>query len=99
MADPFYRPEWHSSAFLARARREPERFDAGAAEALFYAALELRFGIEARIYDYLRATYQSLGRDPESVTGYEVKKLLGALTRAAPSAALSAYLSITNEQS
>lgn len=42
-------------AYLARARRQ---LDAGEHDALFYAALELRCGIESRIRQYLEARHE-----------------------------------------
>ena len=41
-----------SRDYLARARR---RSSEGSAEALFYAALEVRSGVEARMQEYLEA--------------------------------------------
>ncbi len=79
--------EAHARAFLRRAREHIARFDDegdSAAAGLLYAALELRYGIEARLYDYLRATYKQLGR--AEPTGHEGKKLLAELLRAAPDA-------------
>ena len=42
----------HSESYLERARK---RLDEGTLEGLFYAALELRCGVEARLHQYLEA--------------------------------------------
>jgi len=48
---------------------------------LFYAALELRFGIEARLYEYIDATCQSLGVLSEERKEYAGTLLLKRLLR------------------
>jgi hypothetical protein len=45
-------------SYVERAQKQLQLFDAGNPESLFYAAFELRTGIEARLYDGLRALLQ-----------------------------------------
>jgi hypothetical protein len=50
---------YHNDAYsyVERAKKQLELFDTGNPESLFYAAFELRTGIEARLYDGLRAKH------------------------------------------
>lgn len=90
-----YQP--HARAFLARARAHLGRFDdSNEGSGIVYAALDLRFGIEARLYDYLQPTLKRLGRSgPDS---YKAKKLLAKLRDLAPESEDPARLRIINEQ-
>lgn len=66
----------HSHAFLTRARVALEAFDTEATVSnLFAAALEVRFGIEARLFEYIDA---AIGRSPEKrrhIKDYSATKL------------------------
>ena len=61
--------------YLARGRR---RLAEGSAEALFYAAFELRCGIEARMQEYLEARQEILRKKRH---GYQIAKLARGLER------------------
>jgi hypothetical protein len=50
------------------------------------AALELRYGIEARLDDYLRATLKQLGREDSPIAEFRASKLLKLLVKANPRA-------------
>lgn len=65
-----------SRAYLARARMQ---LDQNATEALFYAALELRFGIEARLHEYLEVQHHVSKKRRE---GWKIAELGKNLKRA-----------------
>lgn len=50
------------------------------------SALELRFGIEARLDVYLRATLKQLGQENSTIAEYRASKLLKQLVKANPHA-------------
>lgn len=84
-ASPFFQHQADSRAFLARARKHLAHFDAEAdVTSFFYAALELRFGIEARLCEYLRPALKSLGKDTNNLTEYVASKLMNQLAKIAP---------------
>lgn len=90
----------HSRAFLDRAKVHLAQFDQEQTPAnLFYAALELRFGIEARLNEYLSPILKELGKDPISETEYAGTKLLKKLLRLDPDAEKAWMLRITSEVS
>lgn len=68
-----------SRGHLARARA---RFATGTKESLFYAALELRYGIEARLHEYLDGGVDVVAikkkRRRFNHLGHEVKKVFGS---------------------
>lgn len=98
---PFVRFHIGSRAFLERARSHMSAFRANEDEAprLFYAALELRFGIEARVSEYLQTAMKNLGRDAAEVNDYVATKLLRRLTQIEPNYEQAGGMRITNEQS
>jgi hypothetical protein len=62
MADtnhPYFSYHNDAYSYVERAKKQLELFDTGNPESLFYAAFELRTGIEARLYDGLRALLQT----------------------------------------
>ena len=81
---PFFVYDIPSASFAARAQAQLERFDAGHPDSLFYAALELRTGIEARLHEYISAA------DPGRVKDYDAKKLMAKLRRRSKHARLKA---------
>jgi hypothetical protein len=56
---PFFAYHHDAYSYVERAQKQLELFDVGNPENLFYAAFELRMGIEARLYDGLRALLQT----------------------------------------
>lgn len=70
--------------FLDRARKQLSLFDAGNIESLFYAALELRMGIEARICEYLEHSLND--KKPSKQKEYHAKKLFAKLLKNNPDA-------------
>jgi hypothetical protein len=56
---PFFAYHHDAYSYVERAQKQFRLFDAGNPENLFYAALELRMGIEARLYDGLRTLLQT----------------------------------------
>jgi len=79
---PRFQHRLDSRSFLERARAHLRTFDDHREVAsLFYAALELRFGIEARLYEYIDATCQSLGVLSEERKEYAGTLLLKRLLR------------------
>ena len=73
-----------SSSCLERAKKLLESFDNGSIESLFYAALELRMGIEARLYAYIDASVSATKRPTKPIKEYSATKLLNTLSRIDP---------------
>lgn len=89
----------HARAFLDRAREHLAVFHSTADLGhFFYAALELRFGIEARVTDYLGAALKSLGRDATNLNEYVASKLLRRLAEIEPLYEAPEILRVTSEQ-
>lgn len=98
--DPFYDYQATSYGFLERAMTHLQRFDEEHyAPSLFYAALELRLGIEARLWEYLRPALKSLGKQPKEIGKCAATKLLRRLTSLNPDAKYHTVFRITDEQS
>jgi hypothetical protein len=80
------RPGYHfiayninTGSFVERAQKQLQLFDEGNPESLFYAALELRMGIEARLLEILRALLRDNNRPTEKITQYNPKILPGKI--------------------
>lgn len=97
--DPFFRFQTHSRAFLARARENLARFEMdGQVQDFYYAALELRFGIEARLNEYLSPALKRIGKEPKDVPDYVASKLLNRLAAIDPTSEQQTTLRFTSEQ-
>jgi hypothetical protein len=97
-ADPFYTFSIVARSFLARAEEHLVKFERdGSVESLFYAALELRFGIEARLNEYLKPALTLIGRDSKSIVEYVGTKLLKHLMLTDPHAGQPKALRLTGE--
>jgi hypothetical protein len=70
-----------SWSFVERAHKQLQFFDAGNPESLFYAALELRMGIEARLLEILRALLRDNHKPAEKIKEYTPKVLLDKISR------------------
>jgi hypothetical protein len=93
---PFLRFPTSARAFLSRAIEHLNRFEhEETVESFFYAALELRFGIEARLNEYLAAELRSSGKDSKSVSEYVATKLLKRLLLINPDAGRASTLRLT----
>jgi hypothetical protein len=66
--------------FLNRAKRQLQLFDSGVVESLFYCALDLRFGIEARLFEYIEASSSKLKNTLKHSKEYVATKLLKILS-------------------
>lgn len=98
--DPFLKYAAGAKAFLVRASEHLEIFESdNSVENFFYAALELRFGIEARLNEYLAATLKSIGKDSKNISDYVASKLLKRLLAINPDAGSESTYQVTNEQS
>lgn len=98
--NPFFVYQATSYGFLERALAHLERFDDEVdTPSLFYAALELRLGIEARLWEYLRPALKELGKEPTSVGEYAATKLLRRLVDLNPDAQNQTTFRVTDEQS
>lgn len=96
---PFLRFPTGARVFLSRAGEHLARFEREeVVESFFYAALELRFGIEARLNEYLGPALKSIGQDSKSTTEYVATKLLRRLISIDPDAGRSSTLRITRDQ-
>lgn len=95
----FYPFQAHSRAFLERAESHLGLFDTnGDPESLLHAAMHLRFGIEARVTDYLRVALEARGKRVEQVSEYVASKLLRILAAEDPTASRASVFRLTNEQ-
>ena len=77
----------HALAFLERAQRQLQLYDGGDEEALFYAALQTRLGIEARFYECLKASLNETaesGVTQAKIGEYRINRLMRALAKANP---------------
>jgi hypothetical protein len=97
--DLLYKYSAHSRAHLDRAKKLLEKFDnEDDVSSFFYAALELRFGIEARLYTYIEATYDLMGLDKNGIKDYVATKLLRRLISVDTDACKPVVLKVTEEQ-
>lgn len=96
---PFLRFHTGARSFLARSKQHIEAFETiEALEHIFYAALELRFGIEARLNEYLGPALKSIGKDKKDISDYVATKLLKRLLAIDPDAGRASTVRLTNEQ-
>jgi hypothetical protein len=85
--NPFFQYAAHSRAYLARATSLLARFRSEEDVAsIFYSALELRYGIEARLTEYLEASMRAAGRQDETSKEYVATRLLKELAEVNPEA-------------
>jgi hypothetical protein len=97
---PIIRYGAHARAFLDRSRLALKHFDETEdVSALLAAALELRLGIEARLYDYLSAALKRKGDGKQLGDEFRATKLLNRILRVNPKATRRSVVSITNQQS
>lgn len=97
---PFLRFHTGARSFLARSIEHLAIFERDeSVEHFFYAALELRFGIEARLNEYLAPALKSIGKDQKSISEYVASKLLKRLISINPDAGRATTLRLTSEQS
>lgn len=97
--DRYFQYTAHAKANLIRAKNLLKKFDnEDDVSSLFYAALELRFGIEARLYTYIDAAYDLMGLDKTTIKDYIATKLLNRLIFVEPDACKPVLLQVTVEQ-
>lgn len=97
--NPFFQYQAHSRAFLLQAREHLARFEMdGQVQNFFYAALELRFGIEARLNEYLTPTLKTIGKEPKYVREYVATKILNRMAKIDPTFEQPTALHITSEK-
>lgn len=97
---PLFRFNTSSHAFLARARAHLSAFLADKeVDRFFYAALELRFGIEARVTEYLKPALTSIGRDVKDVDDYVASRLLKRLAVINPDYEVGVTIRLTSQHS
>lgn len=76
-----------ASGFLRRAKEDLRRFDDEADVAsLFHAALALRMGIEARLYEYIEKALGDVKPEDSKIKDFEPSKLLKKLVELRPDA-------------
>lgn len=89
-----------AQAFNARAAAACDAFDRDSKpEDLLRAVLELRYGIEARLYEYISGSLSTLKQKPKRIKEYTATRLLALLTGLDPNAKRRATIRITGEQS
>lgn len=97
---PFLRFNTGARSFLARSIAQLAVFERDeSVEHFFYAALELRFGVEARLNEYLGPALKSIGKDNKSISEYVATKLLKRLISIDRDADRASTLRIASEQS
>ena len=97
--NPFLHFNISSRSFLSRARQHLACFEEDeSVENFFYAALQLRFGIEARLNEYLKPALKSIGKESKQISDYVATKLLKRLIAIDPDADRQSTLRITSEQ-
>jgi hypothetical protein len=85
-----------AAAFLWRSHEALKAFDATEDAAdLLSAAMHLRLGIEARLFEYLDVALRELGQPRSKISKYRAQDLLARLTSVAPEAAHPAGLKIS----
>jgi hypothetical protein len=98
-SSPFFEYQAHARAYLARAKDLLEKFDQdGNPTHLFYAAFELRTGIEARAWDYLRVALKRHNKKPEELKDYVASKLMRRLLEYDPDSDKEVLLRVTSDQ-
>jgi hypothetical protein len=98
MTDPRFKFSIAARDFLARARDHLKRFDDDRSVADFFGAvLNLRFGIEARLYEYLDATLKELNKPAHNRSDYVASKLLKHLLAQDPAANRAVMVRLTAE--
>ena len=99
MTDPLFRYPATSRAFLARAKETLATFDSeGSVSSFFTTALLLRFGIEARLFEFLDATLDQMGKKQEVGSEYVASKLLKRLVEENLRAESDVAVRITSER-
>jgi len=94
--NPFFKYNIPSVSFLERARNNIEVFDEEEKpEFLFYAALELRYGIEARLNEYIDASMKRQKNSPKRIKEYSASKLLKILAGLEPESKNHSRLTIS----
>lgn len=99
MSVDFIRFRIDARSFLARARQRLAEFDAGRHEALFYAALDLRYGIEARLHTYVDAALRLRGEATARQKEYTATALLARLKQMNPDAERACTLAMRLDDS
>jgi hypothetical protein len=86
----------HGAAFLWRANAALEAFDATERGAdLITAAMHLRLGIEARLFEYIDVALRQLGQPRSKISKYQAQVLLARLTSLAPDAQREGGITVT----
>ena len=84
---PRIRYQIDAISFLARASEALGRFDSsGDASDFFFAVLQLRFGIESRLFDYIDAALGSIKGEEADIKEFSATHLLKRLARLNPDA-------------
>jgi hypothetical protein len=78
-AYPYFSYGHDAWSYLERARKQLQLFDAGNAESLFHAALELHLGIESRISYELKALLDARKMPEQKIENYTLGKLFNDL--------------------
>lgn len=81
---PYINFDIPSFCYLERAKKQLQLFDSGNIECLFYGALDLRFGIEARLFEYIEASSSILKKPLKHSKEYVATKLLKILSEINP---------------
>lgn len=84
-------------SFLQRARKQLKLFDEGNPEAIFYAALELRMGIEARVFECIESSFWTTKRPSKQIRRYRATELLAQLLKIDPDADKPTTLVVARE--
>lgn len=81
---PYFNYNIPAFRYLDRAKKQLQLFETGVVESLFYCALDLRFGIEARLFEYIKASSSTLDNPLKHSKEYVATKLLKILSEVNP---------------
>ena len=97
---PFLNFNVSARSFLARAVEHIAAYEKEeGVEHFLHAALHLRFGIEARLNEYLKPALKSVGQHQKASSDYVASVLLKKLLSIDPDAGIASNLEVTNQQS
>jgi hypothetical protein len=78
---PYFAYHIDAWSYVERAQKQLQLFDAGSPESLFYAALELRTGIEARLIKGIKDLLKANNRSEKEIKGYSPESILRQLAK------------------
>jgi hypothetical protein len=78
---PYFAYHTDAASYAERAHKQLRLFDAGNPESLFYAAFELRTGIESRLIKGIKDLLKANNRSEKEIKGYSPENILKKLAK------------------